>query len=199
MPSPLSMLKQAALLSAALLALSSASFASGLSASAAYTDVQTSLGVYDYTLTLNNTGSTAIGTFWFAWVPGDGFLNPPILSVQSPTGWNDKITSSGTAIQWTTTSSLLASGSSLSGFGFSSNETPAELALTTIPNGGTSAVPVTTSFVYIGAPFGDPGYEFAATPMAPAPELPSGLLTLGGLGLAAVFSRCKQIGIQLRP
>lgn len=188
-------LKKASLLSAALIVLTSVSFADGLSASATFTDVQTSPGVYDYSLTLNNTGSTTIGTFWFGWIPGDGFLNAPISGVQSPAGWNDKQTNMGTAIQWTTTSNLLAAGSSLSGFSFMSDETPAELGLTTITTGkGTVpfTVPVTTSYVYIGKPFGDPGLEFVATPLVPTPELPASLLTLSGMGLAAAFNRLRR-------
>ena len=191
-----SALKKPLLLSAALLVFTSASFADGLSASATYTDVQSSPGVYDYTFILNNTGSTKIGTFWLGWVPGDGFLNAPISSVQSPAGWSDKQTNMGTAIQWTTTSNLLAAGTSLSGFDFISNETPAELGMTTVTTGrGTVpfTVPVTTSFVYIGKPFGDPGFEFAATPMAPTPEPPAGLLTFGGLGIVAAFHRLRRL------
>ena len=31
-------------------------------------------GDYRYTITLKDTGTTPIGTFWFAWVPGEDFL-----------------------------------------------------------------------------------------------------------------------------
>ena len=52
------------------LAASAAIRANGLDATATYTDMLVSPGVYQYDLTLNNTGTTTIGTFWFSWIPG---------------------------------------------------------------------------------------------------------------------------------
>src|SRR5262245_5401665 len=47
---------------------------------------------YDYTILLKNTGTTNIGTFWFAWTPPDlpdefDFLPSEPLSVSQPPGW----------------------------------------------------------------------------------------------------------------
>src|ERR1700688_2789545 len=57
--------------------LSSHAFADGITATATFTDTPNASlpGVNDYSITLNNTGTTTIGTFWFAWVPGAGFLS----------------------------------------------------------------------------------------------------------------------------
>src|SRR5579871_5258960 len=110
-------------------------FASSLDATATFTDSLISPGMYQYDLTLNNVGTTTIGTFWFGWVPGDNFMPVSPTNVTSPAGWGDVITnggpSNGFAIQWTanSTASDLAAGNSLSGFIFDSTLTPAQLEL----------------------------------------------------------------------
>lgn len=177
------LLRRAALLTGAAACLSPLCFADGLSATATYTATQVSPGLYDYQLTLNNTGTTTIGTFWFAWVPGAGFLTTRPSSVTNPTGWTDVQTNNGAAIQWKTTTDLLGAGSSLSGFSFESTETPAELLLNVAGSGPGAGQPVTTSFVYIGAPLADPGASLvpAAVAVAATPEPGSVLLMLTGL------------------
>lgn len=160
-------------------------FAGTLSASATFTDSQVSPGVYQYVLTLNNIGTTNIGTFWFSWVPGTGFMTVTPTNVQSPSGWTATITNGGEAIQWIDASGL-AQGGSVSGFEFESTLTPAQLeGASSIP-----ADPVATAFVYIGAPFADAGFQFVATP-APArtPEPGTLLLTAIGIGLAGFGRR----------
>ena len=98
------------------------------------------------------------------------------LSHPAPAGWTDMITNGGPtdgfAIQYvaSSASSYLQPGQSKL-FHFRSSATPAQMfGKSTIfpPN------PVTTSFVYIGQPFGDPGYQFHSSsnkviPVAPAP------------------------------
>jgi hypothetical protein len=77
------------------------------------------------------------------------------FNITAPTGWVEKVTHGGStdgyAIQFVDkTGPLLAPGSSLSDFGFTSADTPAHLA-------GDSAFyktfPALTSYVYSGAPF----------------------------------------------
>ena len=152
-----------------------------LSATAMFTDTQVSPGVYQYDLTLNDTGTTTIGTFWFAWIPGDGFMTVTPTAIQSPSGWTEIITNGG-AIQWVD-SGTLGQGSSQSGFEFNSTLTPSQLEdPSVIPTD-----PVATSFVYIGAPFGDPGFQLVATPaQAPVPEPATILLTALGIGFAGI-------------
>jgi hypothetical protein len=158
----------------------------GILATATYTDSTVSPGVYQYDLTLDNTGTTTIGTFWFSWIPGAGFLTATPTSIISPTGWSDIPTNANQAIQWTTTSDLLAPGDSLSGFEFDSTETPTQM-LGSFPGPGRGAGdPETTAFVYIAAPLADPGFQLTAEPaVTPTPEPGTLLLTLSGLGLAA--------------
>ena len=187
-------LKAVARLSSIASLLATPAFAAGISANATYTSVANANtpGVYDYSLTLNNTGTTTIGTFWFAWVPGGDFLNPVPSAASQPAGWVNRVltTAQGTSIQWTTTSALLGAGQSLSGFNFSSTETPTQL-LGVVPSGTGAGDPITTSFVYIGAPLRDPGQQFAATAATPEPGslvlLATGLL--GGAG--TVYRRLR--------
>lgn len=189
MPSLFQTLTASVRLAAAALVLVAPALGDTLAATATYTSTPNlgSAGVTDYALTLNNTGTTTIGTFWFAWVPGGDFLNPVPSGVTPPAGWTDQVFTSaqGTSIRWTTTSALLQPGQSLTGFGFSSTETPEQL-LALVPSGTGAGDPVTTSFVYIGAAFKDPGQQFVATAATPEPAsialLASGLL--GGAGAA---------------
>jgi uncharacterized protein (DUF2141 family) len=120
---------------------------------------------YNYNITLKDTGTTALGTFWFGWVPGEDFLKSMPTAISDPTGWQHIVTGGspgdGFAIQWTATGAGMSAGQSLSGFKFSSADSPTVLA-------GNSAAhptsPAETSFVYIGAPFNDPGFQFVGLP-----------------------------------
>jgi hypothetical protein len=171
----------------ALAALAPIAYADGISATATFTDTQVSPGEYQYNLTLNNTGTTTIGTFWFSWVPGAGFMvGATPTDITSPAGWTDTVTNAGKAIQWKTTTSLLAPGDWLSGFSFESTLTPAELEAAYAGPGTGTGDPVDTAFVYIAAPLADPGFQLTAQA---TPEPGTFWLTLTGLCLvaAAVF------------
>lgn len=123
--------------------------------------------VFNYDITLTDTGTTNIGTFWFAWIPGDDLLPSAPLSQGNPGGWSNSLTGTsnsadGTAIQWVAQSAgaALTPGQSLSGFTFSSPDSPAAL------NGNSPThptLPVLTAFVYGGAPFSDRGFQFTVT------------------------------------
>lgn len=143
---------------------------------------------FDYTITLTNSSGSvdSLGTFWFAWVPGDDFMptNPIAGDFVTPAGWKEKVTNGGPtdgyAIQWVSGSAAtdLAPGGSLT-FGFASSSTPAAIA-------GDSpfypTFPVTTSFVYQGAPFVGASDQFVVS-FASVPE-PSTLM-LGGVAVVA--------------
>ena len=165
------------------------------SASATIVGTQLSSGDSSYSLTLNNTGTTTLGTFWFSWVPGDNFMPVSPTNITSPTGWMDTVTpggpSNGFGIEWTaiTPSDYLAAGQSLSGFSFQSSLTLADLMS---PAAGNPADSVLTSFVYSGAPFSDNGVQFAPTvPLAATAPEPGelGLLMVGAFALIAAFKR----------
>ena len=52
---------------------------------------------FDYTIALSNSSSSnaSIGTFWYAWIPGQDYLATSPISVTPPTGWSDNITNMG--------------------------------------------------------------------------------------------------------
>ncbi len=132
-----------------------------LGASGVITVQQISQSDYRYTISLDNTGGTAIGTFWFSWVPGGEFMPTVPSNIVSPAGWTFSIIpGAGYSIQWTTGSASLASGNTLSTFQFDSATTPAQMSGDASFAAG---VPVVRSFVYIGAALTDPGFQLDLT------------------------------------
>ena len=119
---------------------------------------------WQYSLTLDDTGSTTVGTFGFGWVPGQGLLASQPASISDPTGWTHSITNGGPgdgfAIRWVA-SSLLDPTGTLSGFSFTSTDAPSAIFGNSVAHPGN---PVLTSFVYAGAPLADPGFQFQVTP-----------------------------------
>jgi len=131
---------------------------------------------YPYEFLLKNTGTTTIGTFWFAWIPGQDFMPSAPANIGAPLYWSASVTHSGVGdgygIQWVTPYSTyyLPAGLSFGGFSFDSAMTPAQLA----------AGMTGTSYVYIGAPQGDPGFSFeVASATTSAPQLTVGLSHIG--------------------
>jgi hypothetical protein len=159
-------------------------------ATATISDTEISPGEFQYTLTLDDTGTTTLGTFWFSWVPGDNFMPVDPTSITSPAGWQDMVTSGGPsdgfAIQWTAKmpANDLTSGKTLSGFSFDSSLTLAQLEG---DSSGHPTDPVDTAFVYSGAPFSDAGYQLTARAVA-TPEPSTTLITAFAFGLIALGS-----------
>jgi hypothetical protein len=149
---------------------------------------------FDYTITLTNTsgaGGDNIGTFWYSWVPGSGFLPSLPSGIVAPTGWTPMITngpppSDGYSIQFVAGSgSELAPGGSLT-FKFVSADTPATLAgLSTIHTG----TPVGTSTLFQMGPFAG---DTATIVVTSVPE--PWTLTLGIVGslMSLAFLRLKR-------
>jgi hypothetical protein len=162
-------------------------------ASATFSSTQLSPTSWQYSLTLNDTGTTDLGTFWFAWVPGKDFMATAPSGIADPTGWT-AITTHGArptaiAIQWKAgAGALLAPGQSLSGFMFDSTMSPAEMMGDSPFFPGT---PVTTTFVYQGAPFSDAGVEFLVQAAASrgARAVVAALMGLGALVIGAGVAR----------
>jgi PEP-CTERM motif len=175
--------------------LASSAFAS-LAGMATYTSTPNGPN-YNYTITLTDTGTTNIGTFWFSWIPGQDYMaNNPIL-VNNPTGWTSSVTGGfsgdGYAIQWVNNTNAITPGKSLN-FSFTSAETPAQLA-------GNSQFfnhpPEGTSYIYIGAPETDPGFKFVASPAISSVPEPSSMilagLAAGAFGLKVWRSRRRKL------
>jgi hypothetical protein len=154
-------------------------------ASATYDATSLGGGVFKYDIKLTDTGTTTIGTFWFSWVPGEGFMPTLPSSILSPAGWSDMVTngpppSDGYSIQWVTTTPIM-SGDSVSGYEFQSTMTPAQLASISLIH---PPQPIATSFIFSGAPFSDPGTSFVATPVPEPSTLGLTLLLLAALAFA---------------
>jgi len=158
------------------IALSQNAARAAINASISYTSQQVGPGSYKYSATLTNTGTTNIGTFWFGWV-----VYPPVYdllpnlptNVIAPAGWtgaglNDSFYG-GYSTEWTTTTSPLAPGQSLSGFTFVSPDSPTVMSSTSTVFGLFRA---DTSWVYVGASQapGDPGLRIQATQIVPEPS-----------------------------
>jgi hypothetical protein len=142
-----------------------------LSAAASIIVAQLGPTSYRYTIVLADTGDQPIGTFWFSWLPGEGYLtDQPTFT--SPAQWSGQLTDgplpgNGYSILWTASSpsAALLPGQAFDGFTFFSTVTPAVLF-------GNSTIhpptPVTTSVVYSGGPLSDAGYTLVATQEASA-------------------------------
>jgi hypothetical protein len=103
------------------------------SATATISGVAAGGGVFDYTITLQNTGTTLLDSFWYAWTTSGNNLSVGITSPGSSLGWTDTALEGNTSISWAGNSgNALAEGNSAT-FTFDSTETPS--AITTSPSG----------------------------------------------------------------
>lgn len=154
---------------------------------AVITDIPAGGGLFNYSILLTNTSSTAtIGTFWFAWVPGQSYMANAPSNIINPSGWSDFVVTpggpdaGGYSIEWST-ASLLAPGGT-EAFLFTSAETPAQLA------GDSSfftGIPEATSFLYSGGAFASPSTQIIGQ-VTSAPEPRSSILL--GFGLMVLFA-----------
>ncbi len=138
-----------------------------IGASATITPSQLGPSSYEYAMTLTNTGTTPIGTFWFAWFPGYDLLPHAPSAIKSPAGWTGINAPDffGTAsAQWVNTATPLQPGQALSGFKFDTIDDP-----TVIGGPSPFGPPVGFSYVYIGAPQTDPGFPFTPVTVTPEP------------------------------
>jgi hypothetical protein len=162
-------------------------------AMAQFTDVSLGGGNFQYNITLDNTGSVSLETFWFAWVPGQDYLDSSPTGIVSPTNWTEIITHGGSndgyAIQWKTSTAALAANGTLQ-FTFDSTMTPAQMA-------GDSAfyptTPAGTSFVYSGQPLQGTSDEFIVTAAAVPEPSTVGLLVAGLLALCRPGVRLARV------
>ncbi len=139
----------------------------------------------NYTITLNNTGTTNIGTFWFAWTPpGDpveyDFLPTAPSAANQPTGWAGLISAGfpGTSIEYYNISGSAITPGQSGTFQFTTTDSKATLQGTAF-----GVFPITESFVYAGDPevgsFAQVNPSFVA-----APEPASlGVLAVAGVAL----------------
>ena len=155
-----------------------------LSASAQVALTSSAGGNNTYTITVNNTGTDNIGTFWFAWTPpGDpieyDFLPTPPSAASGPTGWvAPNITAfPGTSIEFYNVSGNPIMPGQSGTFHFTTTDSVATL------QGTTFGFPNTTSFIYDGFPeVGATAQVNPTVTVAPEPAS-AGVLAVVGLGL----------------
>jgi hypothetical protein len=161
-----------------LLSFAISAFAS-LSATATITWTQVG-STYNYDVKLVNTGTTTVGTFWFSWTPIGSFMPISPTTTSAPTGWVPMIQGGGLydgySVEYTANTPL-AAGATLDGFKFTSTITPAQLEAQSSSHPGYANL---ESFVYIGAAFGDDGYDLTVT-VPPAATLSSLALNISSI------------------
>jgi len=148
-------------------------------------------GGYDYTIVLDNTGSTGLEGFWYAWTDSGNNLAAAASNPGNTLGWGNSLFGS-TSIQWQGTSGTALAPGSTGDFTFFSTAAPG--AITTSPSGESVAY-VTTIQFNENIP-GTSSPVFSPT-LVPAPE-PSTTALLGGgvAGLLALgWRRLRMLGI----
>ena len=132
---------------------------------------------FNYTINLANSSSSnsGIGTFWFAWTPGQDYLATSPIAVTPPTGWTDQTIHAGAgdgySIEFTASSPAndVQPGASLA-FSFESADNPASVGGNSVFYPG---VPVGTAFVYPQGAFSDSGHQFVVTPASTPTPTPT--------------------------
>ena len=160
----------------------------GISASATMTAAQDGTN-WDYVVTVHNTGTVNIETFWFAWIPGYDYLpsNPQVTS--QPLFWSTYVEASDRySIEFYDTGTLdpITPGNSSSAFKFTSPDSP-----TTLSNGtGFAGLPDTYSYVYTGPSDSGSAAIITSIPITTVPEPTSiALAGIGGLAGLIVWGR----------
>ncbi|MGA9779653.1 MAG: PEP-CTERM sorting domain-containing protein [Limisphaerales bacterium] len=158
------------------------------SASATIFDVAVA-GGYDYTITLNNTGSISLEDFWYGWTQDGNNLPSDPSSLGSSLGWSGSLFG-GNSVEWQGSSgTALAPGNSAT-FTFFSASTPT--AMTTPPAG--ESVAYVNGIDFSQNTPGDSTAVFSPTLVATPEPSSIALLAIGSLGLLAVGRRrlCAQ-------
>ena len=131
---------------------------------------------YDYTLTVNNTGTVPLEGLWYGWIPGVFDLPGTLSSIGSTSGWTG--TQDGASIQFQGGSGNAIPVGGTGTFTFDSTATPAQMT--------TSPADESTIFAgTIGFSGNSPGVSEEFTPtLASVPE-PStvGLIVTGAMGV----------------
>jgi hypothetical protein len=163
-----------------------------ISASATMTAAPDGPNNYHYTISLHNTGTTNLETFWFAWIPGYDFLPSQPTVVQKPTGWSAYVEPGtfygGYSIEFfdPNQTSPITGGQTNTQLQFTSPDSPASLQ-----GPGSIGLPITYSYIYSTAqqtPGVDPvsaSNILSSISITPVPE-PTGMV-LAALGCAALM------------
>ena len=164
------------------------------SATATISDVPAG-SVFDYTLTVLNTGSDNLNSIWYGWTLGGNNLPSDPTSAGNSLGWANDL--DGNSIQWeNSTGTILLPGHS-GVFTFVSTATPS--AITTSPSGESVAYVSGTGPQSFGENSPGSASPVFSPTLVPAPEpssvslLMAGLFGLAGLSRWAAVSRKRRL------
>ena len=159
-------------------------------ATATISDVAAGGGVFDYTITLHNTGTTSLDSFWYAWTLSGNNLTTDISNPASALGWTDTAIEGNTSISWEDSAGghALAAGQSTT-FTFDSTESPT--AITTSPSGESVAYVSATGPNTFGQNIPGSASPVFSPTLVPEPSTP-GLMAAGLL--AFLFRAAPVLG-----
>jgi hypothetical protein len=149
---------------------------------ATISEVSGSGGLFDYTITLQNTGSVNLNSFWYGWTLGGNNLPSIPSNPANSLGWANVL--AGNSIEWenTTSAPSLAPGDSAT-FTFASPSTLA--AMTTAPAG--ESVAYTTGTIQFNQGLAGQSTPVFSPSVAAVPEPSVSLLGIASLILAGSF------------
>ncbi|HET7625872.1 MAG TPA: PEP-CTERM sorting domain-containing protein [Verrucomicrobiae bacterium] len=168
------------LVAAGLAAPAASSFAQ--SATATISGVQNG-GIFDYTITLNNTGDVPLEGFWYGWTTSGNNLPSIPTNPQNSLGWGNSVFGGNSIMYQGDSENALAPNTS-GIFTFESTSTPAEI--TTSPSGESVAYVGTINFGQ-NVP-GDSTAVFSPVQVVPEPSSLA-LIAAGSIGLLAGVRR----------
>ncbi|MGH7992405.1 MAG: PEP-CTERM sorting domain-containing protein [Limisphaerales bacterium] len=152
------------------------------SATATISDVAVA-GGYDYTITLDNTGTLNLQSFWYGWTQSGNNLPSVPSTAANSLGLDNSV--SGNSIEWVNSTGTALTPGNTGSFTFFSSSTPS--AITTSPSGESVAYVGGIDFSQ-GTP-GDSTGIFSPTLVATPEPASIALLAIGSLGLLAIGRR----------
>ena len=155
------------------------------SASATISDVAAGGGNFDYTVTLFNTGSTDLESFWYGWTQSGNNLPSDPTTPGNSLGWANDL--DGNSIMWAGSAATELTPGHSATFTFVSSSSPAAM----------TASGVGASVAYVGGidfsqgVSGDSTGAFTPT-LVSAPEPSSVALLAAGMGILGVGLRLRR-------
>lgn len=137
-------------------------------------------GGFDYTIILQNTGSTDINSFWYGWTQGGNNLPSDPSNLGNTVGWGQSLFG-GNSVEWVNSSGTALAPGDSGTFTFFSSSTPAEM---TAPPAGESVAYVNGIDFSQGTP-GDSTGVFSPTLVAAPEPSAMALVSVGSIGLLA--------------
>jgi hypothetical protein len=137
-------------------------------------------GGFDYTISLENTGTGDLNTFWYGWTDDGNNLPSNPDTAENSLGWANNL--DGNSIVWENDASTALAPGQTGAFTFFSSDSPSDI--TTSPSGG--------SVVYNGVGIFSAGQSDAFSPaLAATPELGSSALLAAGAFSLFLLGRKK--------